>query len=71
MFASPFNHFLIPYCSAFPDTDACFGSCGSFFDFFPTEGSFMANPPFVEECMARMGNTNLQCHLNLMDFALR
>mmetsp|Transcript_10317 Transcript_10317/g.24563 ORF Transcript_10317/g.24563 Transcript_10317/m.24563 type:complete len:573 (+) Transcript_10317:125-1843(+) len=50
-FASPLNCYFPSYCSLFPDTDACFGSKGSFFDFFPTEGSFEANPPFVEDTM--------------------
>jgi hypothetical protein len=44
-FASPLNCHLPAFCSAFPDTDAAFGSLGSFFDFFPTEGSFQVNPP--------------------------
>jgi len=46
-FASPLNCRFGRYCSAFPDTDGCFGSLGSFFDFWPLEGSFEANPPFV------------------------
>lgn len=52
-FASPLNHFLPAYCSAFPDIDCFFGSAGSFFDMdSPITGSFEANPPFVEEIMA-------------------
>jgi hypothetical protein len=47
-FASPLNCHLPSFCSLFPDTDTCFGSKGSFFDFRPTEGSFEANPPFME-----------------------
>ena len=31
-FASPLNHGLPKFYSAFPDTDKCFGSLGSFFD---------------------------------------
>jgi len=50
-FGSPFNHYLPTYCSAFPDLDRFFGSCGSFLDMQPTTGSFEANPPFVEEVM--------------------
>jgi hypothetical protein len=46
-FASPLNCRYPAYCSAFPDTDHAFGSCGSFFDFHPTAGAFEANPPFV------------------------
>jgi len=50
-FASPLNCYFPSYCSLFPDTDSCFGSKGSFFGFSPTEGSFEANPPFVEDTM--------------------
>jgi phosphorylated CTD-interacting factor 1 len=53
-FASPLNCMYDVYCSAFPDTDCHFGSVGSFFDFFPTEGSFEANPPFIRPIMAAM-----------------
>ena len=51
-FASPFNCRLEgAYGSAFADTDACFGSLGSFFDFTAADvkrhgGSFELNPPF-------------------------
>ena len=40
-------------CSAFPDTDTCFGSVGDFFDFHPRTGSFQCNPPFVDEVMTQ------------------
>eukprot|EP00873_Tetraselmis_striata_P016061 jgi/Tetstr1/436325/TSEL_025163.t1 len=50
-FASPLNCYFPSYCSLFLDTDASFGSKGSFFDFRPAEGSFEANPPFVEDTM--------------------
>lgn len=50
-FASPLNCFFPQYCSAFLDTDWCFGSCGSFFSIDFKEGSFEANPPFTEEAM--------------------
>ena len=53
-FASPLNCTFPSFCSAFSDTDQHFGSSGSFFDFWPTEGSFEANPPFVEETMTMM-----------------
>eukprot|EP00456_Euglypha_rotunda_P014811 TRINITY_DN14700_c0_g1_i3.p1 TRINITY_DN14700_c0_g1~~TRINITY_DN14700_c0_g1_i3.p1 ORF type:complete len:258 (+),score=26.61 TRINITY_DN14700_c0_g1_i3:138-911(+) len=53
-FASPLNQFLPSFGSAFPDTDHFFGSKGSFFDLRPEEGSFEANPPFLEEHMAAM-----------------
>eukprot|EP00967_Tisochrysis_lutea_P147762 scaffold281217_cov23-Tisochrysis_lutea.AAC.1 len=50
-FASPLNASFQRYCSAFPDVDAPFGSCGSFFNFEPQSGSFELNPPFVPELM--------------------
>ena len=50
-FASPLNSYFPFYCSMFGDTDVSFGSFGSFFSFFPTEGSFEAGPPYVEEVM--------------------
>jgi len=53
-FASPLNCYLSRFCSAFPDTDAPFGSLGSFFDFKPLFGSFEANPPFVSSVVERM-----------------
>jgi hypothetical protein len=48
-FASPLNCRYARYCSAFADTDARFGSCGSFFDFTPPKrgGCCEATPPFV------------------------
>ncbi len=53
-FASPLNCRYGRFCSAFSDTDAPFGSLGSFFDFHPTEGCFEANPPFTPFLMERM-----------------
>jgi hypothetical protein len=53
-FASPLNCNLPLYYSLFPDTDAVFGSLGSFFDMFPSEGSFQANPPFIPHVMNKM-----------------
>ncbi|GFO20659.1 phosphorylated ctd-interacting factor 1 [Plakobranchus ocellatus] len=53
-FASPFNCYFRQYCSAFPDTDGFFGSRGPFLDFYPTSGSFEANPPFSDELMEAM-----------------
>jgi hypothetical protein len=53
-FASPLNSTYGRHCSAFPDTDEYFGSIGSFFDFFPTSGSFEVNPPFVLALMVAM-----------------
>ncbi len=53
-FASPLNSRYPHFCSAFPDTDAPFGSVGSFFDFKPRAGSFEANPPFVPNLILKM-----------------
>lgn len=53
-FASPLNCHFPHFCSAFVDTDVFFGSVGSFFDFFPVEGSFESGPPYVEELMEEM-----------------
>jgi hypothetical protein len=46
-FASPLNAYYNTYCSAFSDTDAPFGSLGSFFHFSPRSGSIFVNPPFA------------------------
>ena len=64
-FASPFNCRYERFCSAFPDTDAAFGSLGSFFDFDPTlkSGCFQANPPFISgfiEMMERRMDGHLE-----------
>jgi hypothetical protein len=53
-FASPLNCHFPSFCSAFPDTDAPFGSRGSFFEFAPLSGCFEANPPFVNATMLAM-----------------
>ncbi|XP_014672513.1 PREDICTED: phosphorylated CTD-interacting factor 1-like [Priapulus caudatus] len=53
-FASPLNCYFRQYCSAFGDTDGYFGSRGPILDFFPTSGSFEANPPFSEELIDAM-----------------
>ena len=53
-FASPFNSHVPYFCSAFRDTDCFFGSVGSFFEFFPVQGSFEVGPPYVEELMEQM-----------------
>ncbi|XP_060845063.1 mRNA (2'-O-methyladenosine-N(6)-)-methyltransferase [Rhopalosiphum padi] len=44
-FASPLNCYFRQYCSAFPDTDAYFGSRGSILDLNAVSGSFVVNPP--------------------------
>jgi Phosphorylated CTD interacting factor 1 WW domain len=54
-FASPLNCRYERFCSAFPDTDAVFGSVGSFFDYdFSGGGCFQANPPFVANFILAM-----------------
>ena len=45
VFVSPLNSTYAWHCSAFPDTDACFGSLGSFFDLHPREGSLRLTHP--------------------------
>lgn len=55
-FASPLNCRYSSYCSMFGDTDSCFGSLGSFFDFYPKRGSFEANPPFIPSIMLAMAH---------------
>lgn len=62
-FASPLNRYakIQHYCSQFTDTDEPFGSLGSFFDYWPEEGAFECNPPFVEECMIRNIKHVLEC----------
>ena len=58
-FASPLNNHYAHYFSAFSDTDGWFGSRGSFFEAFPTEGSFECNPPF-----AGLGANQIGHHIN-------
>merc|ERR1712137_781955 len=53
-FASPLNCHYRAMCSAFPDTDAAFGSLGSFFALRPRRGSFQLNPPFVDDIIVAM-----------------
>ena len=53
-FASPLNCRWPSFCSGHADVDRPFGSLGSFFRFFPTEGAFECNPPFEESLMLRV-----------------
>jgi hypothetical protein len=64
LFASPFNAQLPEFFSLYADTDACFGSLGSFFApsamdhlswerLAPGGRSMECNPPFEESIMAR------------------
>jgi phosphorylated CTD-interacting factor 1 len=55
-FASPLNARTAPFCSAFPDVDAPFGSRGSFFSTAHLEGSYEANPPFCPPLIAEMAS---------------
>lgn len=53
-FASPLNATLPSFCSAFPDTDAPFGSMGSFFATdFRCGGSYQVGPPYNEAVLQR------------------
>ena len=45
-FASPLNAHMDTFCSVFPDTDAAFGSLGSFFDKPLERGCFQVGPPY-------------------------
>lgn len=54
LFASPLNSAQPTFCSLFPDTDAVFGSIGSFFEADLSSGMHQANPPFVESLMSAM-----------------
>jgi phosphorylated CTD-interacting factor 1 len=51
-FASPLNVTLGSFNSLFPGVDGCFGSLGSFYDWFPDGGAFEANPPFDSDSVA-------------------
>ncbi|RNF08559.1 uncharacterized protein Tco025E_07320 [Trypanosoma conorhini] len=53
-FASPLNAQLPLFGSLFPDTDACFGSLGSFFDLALVSGHYEVNPPFVTAVLQRL-----------------
>ena len=50
-FGSPLNSFFSRFCSAFPDTDWCFGAVDNFFHFLPPSGHFEVNPPFIPAVM--------------------
>jgi HrpA-like RNA helicase len=74
-FGSPINSQIIAinpnlhFCSLFPDTDAIFGSLGSFFSQNFDNVKIMANPPFVLELMNEMSrflNLRFQAATNLM-----
>ena len=67
-FASPFNARLLgkenaKFYSLFYDTDAIFGSGGSFFDLkkMPDNGHWCLDPPFIEETMQRVDQIIADC----------
>lgn len=53
LFGSPLNTCCEKYCSPF-DVDKRFGSLGSFFDYEFCSGTYLANPPFIEDVMIEM-----------------
>lgn len=54
LFGSPANSHNIEYCSLFP-LEKKFGSLGSFWDYtFHRNGTYLCNPPFNENIIARM-----------------
>ena len=67
-FASPFNARLLgkenaKFYSLFYDTDALFGSGGSFFNLkeMPDNGHWCLDPPFIEETMQRVDQVIADC----------
>lgn len=61
LFASPLNCYFSTYHSAFPDSDAVFGSLGSVFDLqeLPS-GSYEVGPPYTEEVITLTVNLLLR-----------
>jgi phosphorylated CTD-interacting factor 1 len=64
-FASPLNARWAHHCSAFPDTDAPFGSHGSFFTWaerggLRRGGAFEVNPPFINSQLDAAAKVCLQ-----------
>lgn len=53
-FASPLNAQFAQFGSLFPDTDAFFGSIGSFFDTVFVSGHVEVNPPFDSAVLQRL-----------------
>lgn len=52
-FASSINSITSNYCSLYYDVEKYFGSCGSFFNSFPTKGTFSFNPPYQTDVICR------------------
>lgn len=65
-FASPFNHHFDRFCSAFPDTDAKYGSLGTFQDVIheaiKSTDALTFNPPYQLTIMERSVDTLLELH---------
>mmetsp|Transcript_9141 Transcript_9141/g.21789 ORF Transcript_9141/g.21789 Transcript_9141/m.21789 type:complete len:523 (-) Transcript_9141:1241-2809(-) len=60
-FASPLNHYLPSFCSAFPDIEWHFGSMGSFMESrFTHDACCELNPPFSPGLMMQMSVVILQ-----------
>ncbi|KAL1511514.1 hypothetical protein AB1Y20_006322 [Prymnesium parvum] len=68
LFASPVNTRFPQFCSAAEDVDHVFGSHGSFFDFTPLAGAFIANPPFDPSLVLAMA-TRMESLLHAADEA--
>lgn len=76
-FASPFNARLLgkedaKFYSLFYDTDAIFGSGGSFFDLeeLPDNGHWSLDPPFIEETMQQVDNIIADLQSKRADFSI-
>lgn len=69
LFGSPLNTISNRYCSALP-IDRAFGSRGSFFDMIFTPGTYLANPPFIEDIMNEMVRKLLHALDNVRDLII-
>ena len=76
-FASPFNARLLGkedarFYSLFYDTDAIFGSGGSFFDLeeLPDNGHWCLDPPFIEETMEQVDSIIADLQSQRADFSI-
>lgn len=73
-FASPINSQILyvmnkevndlHFCSLFPDTDAIYGSIGSFFEYDFTDKHVYANPPYVDSLMNQVADKAIASCLN-------
>lgn len=69
LFGSPLNTISDSYCSALP-IDRAFGSMGSFFNLTFTPGTYLANPPFIEDIMTEMARKLLHVLDNVSDLII-